>query len=98
MQENYFNKELINKIIDLAKQFNVIKLIQFGSSLEHQLDCNDYDFACDGLNDKRFFRFGASLESLLNKQVDLIPMQPRTPFIEYIEENGRVIYDAKNFS
>lgn len=89
------SEELINKIIELAKEYNITKLIQFGSSLESFDTSNDIDFACDGLYDKRFFRFGALLEKILNKQVDLIPMQPSTSFIEYIAQQGRIIYDAK---
>ncbi len=89
------NDEMLKKIIELAKQFKVTKLIQFGSSLESFENANDIDFACDGLYDKRFFRFGASLEKLLKKQIDLIPLQPGSPFIDYIQKQGRILYESK---
>jgi hypothetical protein len=89
------NEEILNKIIGLAKIYNVTKLIQFGSSLESFDNCNDYDFACDGLYDKNFFKFGDSLEKLLNKSVDLIPLQPINSFIESILKTGKVIYESK---
>lgn len=88
------NEDIKNKIIELAKQYQVTKLIQFGSSLDSLDDCMDVDFACDGLYNKNFFRFGAKLEQLLNKQVDLIPLQPSNDFTDYISTNGRVIYET----
>jgi len=87
------NEELINKIIDLAKLYHVTKLIQFGSSIESFETCIDVDFACDGIYDKNFFKFGASLEKLLKKQIDLIPLKPTGPFIEHIIKQGRTLYD-----
>jgi hypothetical protein len=91
------NEEIKNNIIELAKQFNVTKLIQFGSSLDSFETCNDIDFACDGLYDKNFFTFGVKLEKLLNKQIDLIPLLPKTPFIEYIQKNGKILYESKAY-
>ena len=84
----------LNKIIELAKLYNVVKLIQFGSSLESYKDCNDFDFACDGLNDKGFFKFGANLEKILKKPVDLIPLQPTGLFVEHILKHGKTLYDS----
>ena len=88
------DKEILNKIRDLAKIYKVTKLIQFGSSLESFEDCNDLDFACDGLYDNSFFRFGAGLEKLFNKPIDLIPLQPSDKFTEYIVKNGKIIYET----
>lgn len=88
------NEEILNKIIELAKQYKVTKLVQFGSSLESMENCNDVDFACDGLYDKNFFRFGASLEKLLNKQVDLLPLQPSDNFTEYVIKHGKILYET----
>ena len=88
------NENILNQIIELAKQYHVTKLVQFGSSLDSFENCNDVDFACDGLYDKRFFRFGVDLEKLLNKQIDLIPLQPTSAFIEHILKNGRILYES----
>jgi predicted nucleotidyltransferase len=72
----------------------VKKLIQFGSSLDSFETSSDIDFACDGLNDRSFFRFGAQLEKLFNKPVDLIPLEPANEFTQYISKHGRIIYDS----
>lgn len=88
------NEVLLKRIIELAELYNVTKLVQFGSSLDSFENCNDIDFACDGLYDKNFFKFGASLEKLFNKPVDLIPLKPTDKFIENILKQGKVIYEA----
>lgn len=89
------NDDLQKKLIDLVKEYKVTKLIQFGSSLQSFEDCNDFDFACDGLYDKDFFRFGVSLEKLFNKPVDLVPLFPVDGFVKHIISNGKVIYESK---
>lgn len=87
------NENQLNKIIELAKEYKVTKLIQFGSSLNSE-NFNDFDFACDGIYDKNFFKFGANLEKTLDKPVDLIPLKPSSIFTEYISKNGKLIYDS----
>jgi len=47
--------EIISKIIEIAKDYSVTKLILFGSSIDSFHGANDIDLACDGLYDKRFF-------------------------------------------
>ncbi len=89
------NKEQFDMLIELAKRYRVTKLIQFGSSLNSFEESEDIDLACDGINDKRFFRFGANLEQLFNKPVDLIPLKPESKFTDYINKNGRVLYESK---
>ena len=88
------DKDLLNKLIELAKEFQVTKLVQFGSSIDSIEKSNDIDLACDGLNDKKFFRFGARVEKLFNKPVDLLPLEPKDRLTEYILKNGRVIYES----
>ena len=89
------NEDILNRIIELAKKYHVTKLIQFGSSLDSFENCNDVDFAYEGVYDKGFFRFGADLEKILIKPVDLIPMQPSSKFIEHIIKEGKVLYESK---
>jgi predicted nucleotidyltransferase len=88
------NEELLKKLIELAKYYKVTKLVQFGSSLDSFDECKDIDFACDGLYDKNFFKFGAKLEELFNKPVDLVPLQPTDKFIESILKQGVVLYES----
>jgi predicted nucleotidyltransferase len=86
-------QEIISKIIEIAKEFGVTKLILFGSATQSFKVARDIDLACDGLYDKRFFSFGAKLEDVLKKSVDLIPLNPRNSFIDEIVNTGKLIYE-----
>jgi predicted nucleotidyltransferase len=88
------NENILQKLIELANEFHVKKLILFGSSLDSIETSIDIDFACDGLYDRNFFRFGAKLEKLFNKPVDLIPLEPANEFTQYISQHGRIIYES----
>ncbi len=87
--------ELIHEIIEIAKRYKVTKLILFGSALESFPAAADIDLACDGLYDKSFFRFGAEIEALLGKSVDLLPLSPSDRLTEYIINHGKVVYESK---
>ena len=84
----------IKKCIALAKEYGVAKLILFGSALEDQGRAKDLDLACDGLSGWKIFEFGARVEEELNISVDIIPLQPITPFTQYIEKKGQLLYAA----
>jgi predicted nucleotidyltransferase len=84
----------IDRCIDLVKKYGGTKLILFGSALENPENANDLDLACDGINGWEFFELGAKLEELIEAPVDLIPMSPPTRFLNYIEKQGKVIYQS----
>lgn len=89
------SKELKNKIVELAKEFNVTKLILFGSSIDAFEKSEDVDLVYDGLYDFNFFKFGIMLERILNKPIDLFPLEPINSLVEYIVNNGLVNYGAE---
>ncbi|MCK4357555.1 MAG: nucleotidyltransferase domain-containing protein [Candidatus Cloacimonetes bacterium] len=84
-------ERLLNKIIKLARQYGVTRLILFGSMLDDPSIAQDIDLACDGLTGWNFYKFGAKLEEELNLSVDLIPLTPTTLFTKYIESKGKSI-------
>jgi predicted nucleotidyltransferase len=63
MSENFKNI-----LSSLAQEFGVKKLVLFGSALNSFEEARDIDFACEGINNKNFFRFGAKLEEFFNKR------------------------------
>jgi predicted nucleotidyltransferase len=85
----------ITQAIAVAQAFGVTRLLQFGSSMENLATANDLDLACEGLPDKRFFAFAAQLEEELRISVDLVPLDPPTPFSTYIERHAKVLYDHR---
>jgi predicted nucleotidyltransferase len=77
----------------IAREFGVKRLILFGSALETPATARDIDLACDGVDGWRFFELAARLEDQLNMPVDLVRLHPETPFVRYITQKGRVIYE-----
>lgn len=84
-------QEHYDKAIAIAKEFGVTKLLLFGSALEDPKNANDIDFACEGVNDSRFFHLAAELENSLMMPVDLVPLSPANPFVNYIKKYGKYL-------
>jgi predicted nucleotidyltransferase len=83
----------IEKAIELAVEFGVKKLLLFGSALTNPENANDLDLGVSGIEPSKFFLFGGKLENLIYKNVDLVPLDMDTPFINYIKNNGKYIYE-----
>ncbi|MDT3740503.1 MAG: nucleotidyltransferase domain-containing protein [Candidatus Kapabacteria bacterium] len=88
-----FKKDYIRNIREKAKEFDVKKIILFGSALDNPENCNDIDLACDipGLN---LFLFGSKLEEMLKIPVDITPLDYNDPFMRIITKYGKVIYES----
>ncbi len=81
----------IEEIIQIARSYDVRRLILFGSAADTPENANDVDLACDGVNDWKFYEFGAAIEDRLNLPVDLISLTPTTRFTRYVEAKGKVL-------
>ncbi len=88
------NNELISKLEKLSKEYGLKKLILFGSAVDSFDDARDIDFACEGLTGRKFLRFGAKLDEIFNKTVDLIQMENNDRFVREIMRKGVVIYES----
>lgn len=84
--------EIINKAIDIAKNFGVNKLVLFGSALENVSTAHDLDLACEGINDWKFFELAAKLEDELKVQIDLFPLD-NSNFSRHITRIGKILYE-----
>jgi len=84
-------RKKLKKIIFLAKQYNISRLILFGSFLNDDIEANDIDLACDGINDWKLFELAARIEDELKIPVDLIPLSPPNRFTKYILKKGKVL-------
>jgi predicted nucleotidyltransferase len=81
----------LNKVIRVAQQFGATRLLLFGSALEHPEKARDLDLACDGVPGWKLFELSAALEETLGVPLDLIPLDPPTPFTRLIEKQARVL-------
>ena len=86
-------QEHLDTIVERAKALRLRKVILFGGALEHPDDTEDIDIAIATEEGGNFLEFAVDLERTLpSVWVDVVPIQPNTPFIEYIERKGRVLY------
>ena len=64
----------------------------FGSSLENDSASHDINLAVEGLPADKFFEFYGALLLSLSKAVDLVDLNTKNRFTEFILRKGRVIY------
>lgn len=87
-------QEHINSAIQLAKEYGATRLLLFGSALDDPDNANDLDLGVDGLFGLKFFQYGGILETLIDKQVDIVDLSLDNVFINHIKQIGRYIYDS----
>lgn len=84
-------QEQLDRAIALAKAHGATRLILFGSAAVAPDRARDLDLACDGVSGWEFYELGARMEEELGISLDLIPLEPPTPFTRLIEWRGRVL-------
>lgn len=84
-------EQVLAKVVPVARQFGATRLLLFGSALEHPAQARDLDLACAGVPGWKLFELSAALEELLGVPLDLVPLDPPTPFTRLIEKRARVL-------
>lgn len=85
--------EDLDRCVEVLRRFGARRVILFGSALESLAEARDLDLAVEGLEGRLFFKAGTEAEKALPVSLDLIPLDPPTPFSRYVEKRGRVLYD-----
>jgi predicted nucleotidyltransferase len=85
--------EHINIAIKLGKEFGATKILLFGSALDDPDNARDLDLGVEGIEPSKFFLFGATLEDLILRTVDIVPLNSNSSFVEHIKKYGKYIYD-----
>jgi uncharacterized protein len=80
------------KIIILAKKYNVRTIYLFGSSLGNPRYANDIDLGVKGIDPRFFFKFYGELLRKLSKPVDLVNLSKKNRFNDLVEKRGIKIY------
>jgi predicted nucleotidyltransferase len=88
----------IEKAILLAKAYGATRLILFGSVLHSPDTAEDLDLACDGVQGWKLYELAGRLEDELHVPLDLVPLSPPNRFTEFIESEGKVLYEARKTS
>jgi predicted nucleotidyltransferase len=85
--------EILRTAVELARSYGASRVLLFGSALNDPENAQDLDLATDipGLD---LFAYAGQLEEKLGIPVDVVPLTPRTPFVDHIARTGEVLYDA----
>ncbi len=80
-------------IIELAKRYDVGRILLFGSSADPEKEAQDIDLAVEDIAPAGFFYFYGDLIFSLSKPVDLVDLSKDTKFNRLIQQNGVPLYD-----
>ncbi len=80
------------KIKELGKQYNVTRIILFGSGCDPSKESADIDLAVAGIEQSKFFKFYGDLIFNLSKPVDLVDLSTKSSFNKIISEEGILLY------
>jgi predicted nucleotidyltransferase len=81
----------LTKAVSVARQFGATRLLVFGRALTNPATARDLDLACAGVPGWKLFELSAALEESLQVPLDLVPLDPPTPFTRLIEKRARVL-------
>ncbi|MFH0925216.1 MAG: hypothetical protein V1872_06230 [bacterium] len=81
------------KIISIAKEYELNCLYLFGSNLNENEESNDIDLAVEGIDLKYFFEFYGKLIFSISKPVDLIDLTRDSKFNTMIKEEAVILYE-----
>ncbi len=84
-------ENMLAKAIRVAREFGARRLLLFGSALENPASARDLDLACAGVPGWKLFELSSALEEALGVPLDLVPLDPSTPFTRLIEKRARVL-------
>lgn len=82
----------LQQAVEIARSYGATRLVLFGSAATHPEQAQDLDLAVAGVPGWRFFGLAARLERALHLSVDLVALEPPTPFAQHVEQWGRVLY------
>ena len=84
-------ENVLAKAVLVARQCGAKRLLLFGSGLENPATAHDLDLACAGVPGWKLFELASALEETLGVPLDLVPLDPPTPFTRLIEKRARVL-------
>lgn len=80
---------LIDKAAGVLKTFGATEVYLFGS-VEKGTDTehSDIDLAVSGIPPKMFFKAMGSTLNVLKREFDLVDLDEKNPFVEYLKSHG----------
>lgn len=84
--------EMINKAIEICRKHGVTKLILFGSAVNNLENARDLDFAVEGIEGWGLIELAAEIENHLMINVDVVPIEGNSKFINHVLPRSKVLY------
>ena len=83
--------EMIKKATEILKSFGATNVYLFGSvakgtNTEH----SDIDLAVTGIPPEKFFEAIGDTFGAIRREIDIIDLDEKTPFISYLKEHGEL--------
>lgn len=78
----------IEKAKEVARAYGARRLILFGRGQTEPEAARDLDLAVEGVEGWTVFEMAGRLEREIDIPLDVIPLEPPTPFTRRIEERG----------
>jgi predicted nucleotidyltransferase len=82
----------MERIIQLARKYEVGSVYLFGSSLDDDRTANDIDLGVKGIGPRSYFKFYGELLRALSRPVGLVDLSKRNRFNSLVERRGVKIY------
>jgi predicted nucleotidyltransferase len=82
---------LIKKAANILKTFGATDVYLFGSypKRTYRVD-SDIDLAVSGIPPEKFFEAMGRAEDILNREIDLIDLDEKNPFVEFLKSHGEL--------
>jgi|GEM_PF-946491 len=89
---------VLRNAVIIAKEFGAQRLLLFGSAVENPGAARDLDLACAGVPGWKLFEVSSVLEETLRVPLDLVPLDPPTPFTRLIEKQPACSCDSRRIA
>ena len=85
--------ESLERSVEILRSHGATRVLVFGSAKDSPDTARDLDLACAGLTPRAFLDSVGDLLDVMDIAVDLIDLSERSAFTEFVEDNGRVLYE-----
>jgi len=86
-------RQHIERAKEIARSYGADRVILFGRAQTDPDAARDLDLAIGDVPGWTIWELAAELEEALDLPLDIVPLEPSTPFTRRIEERGEVVLE-----
>jgi predicted nucleotidyltransferase len=86
-------RQHIEQAKEIARSYGADRVILFGRAQTDPEAARDLDLAIGGVPGWTIWELAAELEEALDLPLDIVPLEPSTPFTRRIEERGEDVLE-----